>query len=508
MISHSFASMLHRVGRRHRRLTLAALWVRALVAGWLTASLIYVASAIGWGRPSVYLVVAAFVGACVATYWHGYRPPLDPVGIARLIDTRLELKDRLATAVEWSDHPSPVVSWLLQDAEQHARFVDPAAVVTAPRPTRAEALAALIALGLTALAWTAPLPTGLLVRPGTPAPASAVAAGEDELLSRIAALRDRIAGVRTPEMRRLDRDLAALQAGLRDRALPRDEALALLQHFERRAQSSLLEQASAAEAAGDLGLERIQELAERLTLVSRLDERQTSSGGAGGRPAAISAREVSPEEIPPELLEVLRQIAARDDGPAGDQATGGQGDTPGGREPSQGSDSARADGNDSRTPGETAALQATSAPSQSSETPGTRQGQGIDESGPAGQGLPSASTGAAGEGADLPGAFPDGTGSTGSGGLDELGYESPAGARILEHVPGQLGEGPIHTGQVNASLGARSPAPGMTAPGIAAFTPATGEAAANHTLERESVPLAYREAVRNYFRSLEPGGMD
>jgi len=500
VISEAFASVLDRVGRRHRLLTLGALILRSLITGWLSASLFHFAFHLGWGKPPAGLVAAAFALGGSAAYWHGYRPPLDRVGVARLIDRRLDLKDRLATAIEWSERSSPLVSWLLQDAEQHARFVNPAAVVSLPKPSRSQVLAALLALVLSALLWTVPIPSGLLFRPLSSVADHGGAQTQDELLSRIAALRQQIAGMRSPELRRLDRDLAQLQAGLRDRSLPRDEALALLQHFERRAHAALLEQAAAQEDGGSLGLDRIQELAQRLTVVSRLEAAEQGAFSTG---QPLAAGQVGPEELPPELIEVLRRIA---EGDGSRQETGGPGAPhSGGGDDREG---VAQEGAASRErSGPEAAAQAQSMPAEASEVADARRGPGAGEEGGASQTAAASALGASGEGTEQQGgSSPGGTGSSGTGGLGEGGSDPPGGIRFLEHVPGELGEGPIHMGQVNASVPAPSQGQGGAASAAAGFlAPA---AAGEQAVSRESVPLAYRQAVRNYFRALEPAGGD
>lgn len=503
MISPNFASVLERVGRRHRRITLSVLIARSLAVGWFAASFSYLLAYLGWGEPPPFFGPAAFTLAGAAAFLYGYRPPLDALGVARLIDARLDLKDRLATALEWSGRPSPLVPWLLRDAEQHARFVDPNEVVPIPRPSRPMVFALLGALLCSALLWGAPLPSGLLVQQAPAAGGNASWSEEDELLSRIAVLREQIAGLPSPELRRLDRDLAQLQAGLRDRSVPRDEALALLRHFERRAQAALLQQASAEQADGSLGLDRIQEIAERLTVISRLEEREQEGAGSAERALLTPAREVSPEELPPELMEVLRRIAQ------GGGTTEPGAPQPG--EPGAGQSPGQAGGPAREQPGAEGAPAGADRHSMTAAAPagssGDPAGEGAGEGGRADQGLPSASSGPAEDEGDPRRALPSGSAGTGAGGREQEGFEPLESIRYLEHIPGELLEGPIRAGQVNAAL----PGSGggqAAAGGAVPLGPSAPQAAGEQSVERESVPLAYRDAVRNYFRRLEPEAGD
>src|SRR5690606_31971098 len=110
-----------------------------------------------------------------------------------------------------------------------------------------------------------------------------------------------------PEMQRIQRDLAALQAGLRERSLPRDEARALLELLERRVQAAL--QAAGAEAGsispGRADLERLQDLASRLGAAV---ESAPSSGAAQELTRQI--RQLSPSLLDqnPELERLLERL--------------------------------------------------------------------------------------------------------------------------------------------------------------------------------------------------------
>ncbi len=496
MISKTLERKLDEIGRRYRRVTLARLVLRSVFVGGCVTTLVDAAIRLGWNRPSLVVVIAVFLAAAALTFALGYRPPPGRLFLARLADQRLDLKDRLATAVEWEDRASPLVTWLLQDADQQARFLDPRAVVPVPVPAPRQAFAWLaLASALVAL-WTAPLPSGLFLRPAQTAAQGVMDQEELEMLERIASLRQQIAGLRTPEMRRLDRDLAQLQAGLRDRALPKDEAVALLRYFERRAQSTLREQLQDQPAADELGLDRIQDLAERLLVVG-VQEGAPSSGANvdSGQLSPFGPREVSESDLPPELLEVLRRIAELDSRP-GETGMAGPGVTnqggAGGQEAGPQADEAAAS--------ESAGLPRPGRQGQEAAAeaqPGSDLGS--EESEP---GLPSPSGGSVQDGADTQGpSSPHGVGDTGTSTGTDGEYQSPPQSlRILQRLFGELQAGPLHVGQVHTSVGEQDDSP----IGLSPSSPASPGSEESRAVERETVPLAYREAVRRYFQGLEP----
>jgi len=488
VIPEAVLEALERVGRRHRRISRLALAVQSLIAGWGAAAAAYVLYALAWGRPPVWIAPAAFAAGALVSFFRALRPPMDPLGVARLIDARLDLKDRLATALEWGGRRSPLVYWLMEDAAQHARFVKPEAVVPWPGLSRVHRLGLAAAAVLSVLAWAGPLPDGLLVRPAPPA-ADAVDPEYEELLDQVIALREAIAAIPTPEMRRLDRDLSQLQAGLRDRSFPQDEALALLRHFERRVQAALAGLSGIDSAADPLDLEQLQELAKRLELVALVRE-EASPGDAGSVPP-LAGRAASPDELPQGLLDALLrssgdarpQPGAMPEGaggadPAGDAAEGGAfavADVP-------------EDGAALPSPG---AVEGPAGPA-SQDSGGERDGAQVSL--PGGPGEPGGSSGTGGG--------PSPAGDRGSGGQDGT-FEAGQGVRIVDHVTGQLGDGPLHIGRVNTAL----PAPSQAAevPRLSGPLASGAGGFSEHGVGRENVPLVYRDAVRNYFRSLEPG---
>lgn len=497
MISQTLANRLDEIGRRHRRVTLVVLVFRSLLIAWFGTATGFAAVTLGWQKPPPWACAAFFLVVGAAAFAVGYRPPLDRLALARIADRRLQLMDRLATAVEWSERPSPLVPWLMEDADQQARFADARAVVPWPKPSPARAAVLAAALAATGLLWNAPLPSGLLVR-SAPAVAGDAAVDEaNDLLREIAALRDLISRIQSPEARRLDRDLAQLQAGLRDRSIPKDEAVALLRHFQRRAETAFASHASG-ESSGDPGLDRIQELAERLTVVAREGASQGSPSQPGAQPLA-AGRELSENEIPPELLEILRRIA--EEGASGGEQVQTRSLPEGeSRPPSQRS---REPSTPEAQPEQPGGQRGGSMPAEASEVGDSRRGQ---EEGPSAQGngtgLPGQGVGAAESGQE-PGdmASPFGTGETGTGEGRSGSFESTGGLRILEHLPGELLEGPIHVGQVHTSLGGET----GSASGAPALSRSSGQQAqGGQAVTREGVPLAYREAVRRYFQSLEP----
>jgi len=113
---------------------------------------------------------------------------------------------------------------------------------------------------------------------------------------------------------------------------------------------------------------------------------------------------------------------------------------------------------------------------------------------PGGPGEPGGSSGTGGG--------PSPAGDRGSGGQDGT-FEAGQGVRIVDHVTGQLGDGPLHIGRVNTAL----PAPSQAAevPRLSGPLASGAGGFSEHGVGRENVPLVYRDAVRNYFRSLEPG---
>ena len=246
------------------------------------------------------------------------------------------------------------------------------------------------AFALSVALWSAPLPSGLMTRSAQTIVGGAVSDEESEILRQIASLRDLISEVRTAEARRLDRDLAQLHAGLRDRSIPKDEAVALLKHFERRAQSAFDSRAQTDHASDELGLERIQQLAERLTVVHRQDGAGETSGGPGQQPVPYGRRELSESEIPPELLEVLRHIGEESERP-GEQRHPGSAAAGDPAEQSQQSSDQSATAAHPDQPGG----QRGSMPADPSDVSDTRQGQSADPPLATGSGLPGQGDGTA-----------------------------------------------------------------------------------------------------------------
>src|SRR5690606_21076237 len=214
-------------------------------------------------------------------------------------------------------------------------------------------------------------------------------------------------------------------------------------------QSTLREQLQDQPAADELGLDRIQDLAERLLVVG-VQEGAPSSGANvdSGQLSPFGPREVSESDLPPELLEVLRRIAELDSRP-GETGMAGPGVTnqggAGGQEAGPQADEAAAS--------ESAGLPRPGRQGQEAAAeaqPGSDLGS--EESEP---GLPSPSGGSVQDGADTQGpSSPHGVGDTGTSTGTDGEYQSPPQSlRILQRLFGALQAGPLHVGQVHTSVG-------------------------------------------------------
>ena len=480
MIPEAVQRMLHEVSRRHLIQSRVELGLAVLAWTLFALGLCAAAARLVSGPPNAAAMAAVATAAAAVAFARLRRPPLNPLQAARLVDTALELKDRIATAVERHGESvrSPIVYWQLRDAEQHARFVNPKDVVPYRPALARRGASALLGAAALAAALALPLPEGILAPrqrlapPGTLASAGAA----DDLLRRAEELQARASLLRTPAMQRVVEDLAQLQAGLRSRTLPRDEALALLELLERRVESAAGAGAQGG-AVSDESLEHLQALAERIRLLAPLDLsggeelsgglRRLAQGLAGTAAApalerALEALESGEAEAAAQALqEALEQAGASGEGaPGEDEPAAGPG-VPG---PAAGGEGA---GDPSQAPG---------APSGGQPHPN----------------LSAEGTGGAGTGSGV---------GTHPGGPNEGSFR-PSEERLLPAAPiqGEVGPGPFRFGALHGNL---SEAQGVEE-GFA-VQPFAAELAGPAPLSPdESIPLDYREPVRLYFRRLEP----
>lgn len=494
-------NLLTTVGRRHARAALVTRSLLAVSAGAATAGLVRVFARLLWDEPHPALIACTFALAAAVAAVALYRPPLSRLEVARLIDARLELRDRLATAVEWGNRRGELAFWLLKDAEQQARLIDPRSVVPfPPRWSRREQWsAALLVLGV--VLWFVPVPKGLL---SSPAPAVALtepvelaASAQDELLARIALLRERLRQAQTPELRRFEREVAALQAGLRDRSLRRDEAAALLNHLERRAGAALdsaSEPPALPEGMGTVDLDRIQDIARRL--VTTADRLSRSSPGARENALRVISelQRVGLDRFAdPEALErALEQLMAGDEEGAAEslrRLSAGMEDEARRGDPQSSQSGAGFDSEDFDSPGDpVAAGEGASEGAQGPSDPGAA-GAGAAE-----EGFEEGSPSSAGRSGSQPG--------EGRGGADEAPFDRPFTVRPFVILEGEQRAGPLRTGVLHTSLNL-NPDAGVAEATPPAFTGGGGDPLAA-AAEREAIPLEYREVVRRYFRALEP----
>ncbi len=469
MIPQGVEALLERVRRRHAQSSIATsvFWALTWAVGIATA--VRTLAHLLWHQPSWLVSAALFALSATLVAWLLRPQPLSRIQAARLIDDRLKLKDRLATAVECQQTDSPILYWLLKDAEQQAQFVDPREV--APFPPRWERKE-WIAAGLTVLCiilWSASLPTGLLrTTESTPSATSSLVTAEADILGRIDAIRERAASTQSPQMSSVDREAEAIQAGLRDRSLRIDEANALLGHLERRL-SAAEERAGLAptytQPQEPIDLERLRDLSKGLN---------TAQGEL--RTIRIAAERVTLEplepqdEVDPSALSQAQAVASMN---AQERSDGAEIDKGGGDAQGEGTEQTEV----ANQPGA-----GTNSSTHDEETSGDAGG--------------AAST--------------DGTESEGNGsqpsqqdGRDDFEEAAlsrrPGGIRVVVGLSGARGDGPLRAASVPTSVPPPEHHVTVVEPPLAAPTSGTAASA----VLRESIPLEYREVVRRYFQSLE-----
>lgn len=481
MIPEPVLRMLQAISRRELTVARIELVLAALAWTLFALSLYSAAARIALGSLSApgLAVVATVAGAIALARLR--RPPLSPMEAALLVDRRLRLKDRIATALERGGESlhSALGRLMMKDAEQHARFVDPKEVVPLRKAlAHRGAAAALGALSLAA-ALALPLPEGLFAPwPGRPAlPAEVPDDPLDELLEKAEELEARASALRSPGMERFQEDLSQLRAGLRSRTVARNEALALLEFFERR-----IESASAAEASGSElpteSLDRLQSLAERLRLLTPVELAGAGEFAEGVRRLVRPLRETGPGSA----RDALEPDGAAPADEPPHQATEQAGSIRGARG-LQGVEEALEPGDIQPGP-----------VGSGSDPPGPRRGSAAPGDQGASSSLAEAS---AAQGGGSPGAG-------GRSGDPAEGSFQPRSEQLLPAAPllGEMGDGPLRFGRFQAGLfEAEGVQEGSLLEGLAG-APVERPPLAAH----EAIPLDYREPVRLYFRRLEPEG--
>ena len=477
----------------------------AVALAWIAASVFYAAVHLAWGPPHFSATAFVFAAAVATALVLSHAAPATDKEVARLIDRRLDLKDRLATALEYQGAESGVALWLMEDAEQKARFVEASKVV--PLPPRPSARGKLLALALAAASslWFIPLPAGVFSAAEELVPyGEASGVTEDEIFDRASRLLEEVRSVQSPQLQRIQRDIAQLQAGLRDRSLPRDDALALLQLLERRARSALEAlRAGVGPPSGEADLDRLQDLASRLVAAATAARsgdteaaretirqlRQLNASALRQNPELerlLSRLEESdPLQLSDELLDAASRLGEAAGGTPGEPSrpAQGEGETGAGTEPA---------------PGEIAAGDELSQ--------GLQAGSSDAAGGSAGGETDPAEGSGAGDGAiDEANGSPSGSGAqpgAGPGGDAAGEFVSAANLRELYYLPGEILDGPIRSGTVQSNLFLAQE--GQELARVATLAPAASIDAA--AVEREPIPLAYRDTVKRYFQSLEPSG--
>jgi len=162
------ASVLHRLVQqvtREVRLRRAEFWaLRGLFGGALAAAVPLVARE-RFGMAALVAAGALLVAGGLIGALAGYFRKVPPGEAARLADRGFGLQDRVATALEWADHPerSPLVDGLVADAIARVTQRTQRRIVPRLLPREAKFIPVPLALGLVlALAPPIPFPKGAL----------------------------------------------------------------------------------------------------------------------------------------------------------------------------------------------------------------------------------------------------------------------------------------------------------------------------------------------------------
>lgn len=377
------------------------------------------------------------------------------LSVARFIDSELSLEDRLATAVECASLDTGAVSrvaqWLFVDAARQVPFIKPDELVPYYPPREVRWLLPLVIM---ALVLSLPIyPSGLSWQIGG-GELQEAAKRADELVA-LADQLERLAQ-QQPELREVADLLRTMAEQLRDKRLPRSEALQLLRELEQEMQVST-------DAPGvDLDLAHIQNLAQRL--------RRVSSPQMGGRPS-----------IDQWLSQGGDRGGTRRRTEYGNGTDGVSGHT----------EADGASGN-SEAPGPDA--EASARGSSSSPTP---QGTRKDPTGGGGQDSYDAQS-------DDDSYMHGSSAGTGRGNSQQQEPFQRSTSFTREPIPlsGKLGEsGPMLTEKAKGALAPGQPAVPRTSDRAPVITPAGIEQAVN----QERIPLAYRHWIKRYFETIEPG---
>jgi hypothetical protein len=466
-----------------------------------------------------------------------YLYPRSATAIARRSDARMDLRARLATAVEIEKGrlpvPGDIAARQRADAQASAARADPDQAFALVFPLR-QALFAAVLVALLVAGFVFPNPQERRI---------AQRRAEQELIvkqvERLEKVRQEIAENehlgeedRQALLRELDDTIRDLQSG----ELSREEALARLSETEGKLQELLGEDLEGQkQALREAGRE-----AEQGTATEELGEALTADKYAEAAEAIASLAEQLPQMSPQELLDTAERLAAMADAldgsnPALAQALRDaakalrQGDIAAAQEALQ-----RAAEQTARTGQQIAAQEATeSALGQIQEGRREIAQSGEQGSGQQGQGQQGQGQGQQGQGQQGQGQQGQGSGSSGSGagdadGTGGQGTPQDPGGPIAPNQPGQEGETPYDPIYDPERLG-EGEGETVTIPGEGEGEggPPTGEteggpreggealvpynevytdyqAQAASALENSYIPRGLKDYVRAYFGSLEP----